>query len=47
MQSKVIIRSKLVVGNWELIPMESGAELSDPWDIATVEYELYSIFYIF
>ena len=29
-QGKVIVRAKLVVGYWELIPMESGAELSAP-----------------
>ena len=35
-QSTVIFREKLVVGYWELIPMESGAELLAPQDIATV-----------
>ena len=35
-QSKVIVREKLVVGCWELITMESGAELLAPQDIATV-----------
>ena len=32
----MIVRAKLVVGYWELIHMESGAELSAPQDIATV-----------
>ena len=35
-QSKVIVQAKLVVGYWELIPMESGSELSAPQDISTV-----------
>ena len=35
-RDKVVVRSKLVVGYWELIPMESGDELSDAQDIATV-----------
>ena len=29
-QSKAIVQEKLVVGYWELIPMESGDELSAP-----------------
>ena len=33
---KVIVQAKLVVGYWELIPMESGAEFSAPQDTATV-----------
>ena len=33
---KVVVRVKLVVGYWELILMESGAEFSVPQDIATV-----------
>ena len=35
-QSKVIFQAKLVVGYWDLIPMESGAILSAPQDTATV-----------
>ena len=35
-RTKVIVRENFVVGYWELIPMESGAELSSPQDIATV-----------
>ena len=35
-QGNVIVREKLVVGYWELIPMESGAELLDPQETATV-----------
>ena len=35
-QGKVIVQAKLVVGYWELIPMESGAVLLDPQDTATV-----------
>ena len=34
-RGKVIVRAKLVVGYWELIPMESGAEFSAPQDTAT------------
>ena len=33
---KVILRSKLVVGYWELIPMESLDECSAPHDTSTV-----------
>ena len=33
---KVIVRAKLVVGYWELIPMESGAEFLAPQDTAPV-----------
>ena len=35
-QYKVIVLVKLVVGYWDLIPMESGAELSALQDTATV-----------
>ena len=35
-RGKVVVRAKLVVGYWELIPMESGAELLAPQDTATV-----------
>ena len=35
-RGKVIVRENLVVGHWELIPMESGDEFSAPQDIATV-----------
>ena len=35
-QGKVIVRAKLVVGYWELIPMASGAEFSAPHDTTTV-----------
>ena len=35
-QGKVIVGAKLVVGYWELILMESGAELSALQDTATV-----------
>ena len=35
-QGKVIVREKLVVGYWELIPMESGAELLSPQDTVIV-----------
>ena len=35
-RGKVIVRAKLVVGYWELISMESGAEFSAPQDTATV-----------
>ena len=35
-QGKVIVRAKLVVGYWGLIPMKSGAELSAPQDKATI-----------
>ena len=35
-RGKMIVGAKLVVGYWELIPMESGAELLDPQDTATV-----------
>ena len=33
---KVIVRAKLVVGYWELIPMESWDEFSAPHDTSTV-----------
>ena len=32
----MIVQENLVVGYWELIPMESGDEFSAPQDIATV-----------
>ena len=35
-QGKVIVQEKLVVGYWDLIPMESGTELLAPKDTATV-----------
>ena len=35
-RSKVIVWSRFVVGYWELIPMESGAELLAPQDTSTV-----------
>ena len=35
-RGKVIVRENLVVGYWEFIPMESGAELLAPQDTATV-----------
>ena len=35
-RGKVIVRAKLVIGYWELVPMESGAELSALQDTATV-----------
>ena len=35
---KVVVRSKLVVVYWELIPMESGAEFSVPQETATVRF---------
>ena len=40
-QVKVIVLEKLVVGYWELIPIESGAELLAPkdTDIARVAEE--------
>ena len=38
-QSDVIVQAKLVVGYWELIPMESGAGLSAPQDTSTVRFE--------
>ena len=34
--SKLIVLAKLVLGYWELIPMESGAGLLSLQDIATV-----------
>ena len=34
-KSKVILQAKFVVGYWEFIPMEPGAELLSPHDIAT------------
>ena len=37
-QSKVIFQARLVVGCWELIPMESGIELLDPQETSTVRY---------
>ena len=37
-RGQVIFQAKLVVGYWELIPMESGAELSAPQDTATVRF---------
>ena len=38
-QSNVIVQGKLVVGYWELIPMESGAKLLDLQDTDTVRVE--------
>ena len=38
-KSKVIVQEKLVVGYWELIPMEPGAELLAPQDTSTVRVE--------
>ena len=35
-RSKSIVQDNLVVGYWESIPMESGAELLAPQDLATV-----------
>ena len=35
-QGKVIIQSNLVVGYWELISMESGAELLAPLETSIV-----------
>ena len=35
-QGKVIVRAKLFVGYWDLIPMESGSELSALQETATV-----------
>ena len=35
-RGKVVIREKLVVGCWRLIPMESGDEFSSPQDTDTV-----------
>ena len=35
-RGKVIVQEKLAVGYWELIPMESGAELLAPQDTAIV-----------
>ena len=35
-RSMVIFQAKLVVGYWELIPMESGDEFSASQDTATV-----------
>ena len=35
-RSKSIVQDNLVVGYWESIPMESGAELLAPQDISTV-----------
>ena len=35
-RGKVIVQEKLVVGYWELIPMESGAELLAPQETAIV-----------
>ena len=35
-QGKVIVRAKLVIGYWELIPIELGAEFLAPQDTATV-----------
>ena len=33
---RVIIQEKLVVGYWELVPMESGADNSSDYDTSTV-----------
>ena len=38
-QSKSIFQAKLVVGYWELIPMESGGGLLAPQDTAIVRIE--------
>ena len=35
-QGKVIVRTKLVLGYWDLIHMESGAEFSAPQDTVTI-----------
>ena len=35
-QDKVVVREKLVVGYWQLIPMESRDELSSPHNTATL-----------
>ena len=35
-QMRVTVREKLVVGYWELVPMESGADNSSEHDTATV-----------
>ena len=40
-QSNVIVREKLVVGYWELTPMESGAGFSAPQDTATGKVKKY------
>ena len=37
---RVIVRARLVVGYWELIPMESGADNSAGQDTSTVTKEL-------
>ena len=37
-QSNVIVRVKLIVFYWDLILMESGAELSALLDMATVRF---------
>ena len=41
-RGKVIVQAKFVVGYWELIPMESGAELLSLQDTTTVRvaYEI-------
>ena len=39
-QMRVTVRSKLVVGYWGLVPMESGADNSSEQDTATVTNEL-------
>ena len=38
-RSKVIVIAKLVVGYWDLIPMESGTGFSVPNDTYTVRVE--------
>ena len=35
-RDKVVVRAKLVVGYWELIPIESRNECSAPIDTSTV-----------
>ena len=35
-RGEVIVREKLVVGYWELIPMEPGAEILAPQDTSIV-----------
>ena len=39
-QMRVTSRAKLVVGYWELVPMESGADNSSEQDTATVTKEV-------
>ena len=39
-QMRVTFRAKLVVGYWELVPMESGGDNSSEQDTATVTKEV-------